>query len=214
MPVYQGKTASQWLDEFFTPDEANATEAFRRMGTNGTSFLVHELQRTNSPWERFYARNYPKLPWSVAVRLSPPMSDGGRWNEADYMLRELQAKSAIPDLIRVLPEKNVERQLHILSALEGLVGPENTNCIPPLINCLKSTNVDVQVEALNVLERIGPDKRAIPALTNLLHQSYVSPEPEALEYLSRIDLKLAQKYGFITLDQPPPKNSQPNLQEK
>lgn len=213
-PVYQGKTAWEWLGDVWGANQEQAFEAFRQMGSNAVPFLVHELQKKDSTWRRFYTRNYPKLPQAIRKHLTWPVDDAIRWEWAKTVLVRLNANAAIPDLTHLLTESNGERQRIVLEALGNLVGPRDTNCIPQLINFLGSTNFGICWDAMAVLERIGPDPRTIPALTSLTNSTNLGLHYKSMWLLEQANAKMAAENEMTVKQQPLITNSQPDLRGK
>jgi len=197
-PVYQGKTARQWLNYIDpiddTTNETQAYLAFHEMGSNAVPFLVSELQKNDSAFERFYQRVYPKIPEVVRKHLSRPELASESWGPASEMLCLCDSRTAIPDLIPMLSDTNVDRQRWALLGLSSSVGPADAQYIPVVINCVQSTNRSVCVIALQVLASMGPDARAVPALTNLVNSMDPNVRSFARKALKQIDPAIAKKY--------------------
>ncbi len=62
MPVYQGRSAQEWLGEVFTTNQGAALHAFRTMGTNALPVVLHAFEKRDSAWDKFYQKKYPQLP--------------------------------------------------------------------------------------------------------------------------------------------------------
>ena len=186
-PMYHGKTARQWFGDLNTSNFNAAGLAFLAMGSDGIPVLIHELERTNSTWANFYARNWPKLPNFIRKQLSQPMDDSERYYRAGITLENLNSRAAIPDLARLLADRNPDRQFPIVMALSGVVGPDDTNCIPGLVNCLQSKEEWVRLNAARELNQITRDERVIPVLTNLIGSTNRALRSEALKaYLASL----------------------------
>lgn len=214
MPLYQGKTVGQWFGDLNTSNYNQAGLAFLAMGSNAIPFLIHELERTNSVWANFYARNWPKLPGFIRKQLSPPMADYALYWLAGTKLANLSLKAATPDLARLLSDRNPDRQFPILVALASVVGPEDTNCIPGLINCLQSTDEWVRLNAVRELNQITRDERVIPVLTNLMNSTNSVRRSQALENLREIDAKFAENYEISGQKKTSATNSRPDMRQK
>lgn len=170
MPVYQGRTAQEWLVEVFTTNQMAAMNAFRAMGTNALPVLVRSFEKQDSAWDRFYQRNYPKLPVSVKKHLSPPLADQQRWSAAELVaLNVSHEHDEIRAMLRVMAEKNRPARFFVTDAA-GWLKPGDVDCVPVLVECLKDTNGMVRWHAAQGLGLIGPGaKSALPALTPRLN---------------------------------------------
>lgn len=169
MPVYQGRTAQQWLGEVFTTNRMQALKALREMGPNVLPVIVRAFEKEDSAWDRFYQRKYPKLPFWLHSRLSRPMADEERWSAAEMAAINVSAKAAVPDFTRLMAKGNRARQGYLILPLVDFIGPEDTNCVAVLIQCLQSSNPEMRKLAATGLERIGPGARAaVPALVAVL----------------------------------------------
>lgn len=171
MPVYQGKTAQEWLEEMFTTNQAAALNAFRAMGTNALPDLMRAFEKKDSAWDRFYQRNYPKLPVSVKKHLSPPLADKERWSAAGLVaLNVPHEHDEIRAMLRLMVDKNHPARFFVTDAA-GWLKPDDVDCVPALLECMKDTNAMVRWHAAQGLGQIGPGARtALPALIALLDE--------------------------------------------
>lgn len=197
MPVYQGKTAEQWLGEVFTANQAAAMQAFRSMGTNALPILVRAFEKQDSAWDHFYQRNYPKLPASVRKHLSRPLADRERWSAAELVSMNLpHGHDEIRDLLRVMADRNNPARFSVTSAA-GWLKPEDADCVPMLVDCLKDTNAMIRWHAAGGLGQIGPAaKSAIPALTATLNEHIQN----AGDYRAPFDVCLEAAYAIWKID--------------
>jgi hypothetical protein len=188
-PVYQGKTASAWLQQVSSrgSDPAGykaAVEAIRQIGTNGLPMYLAMIQSEDSrleAWVREWAakmRNTVRglverssrggRPGVPAPREPPgmPASALHRWHA--YLALEVlgpAATPAIPKLKQVVRERAGTRHPEVArTAAEALsvIGPEGVNA---LSEALTNRNPVVQLAAASGLFGLGWDaKPAIPAL--------------------------------------------------
>lgn len=144
MPVYQGRTAQEWLAEAFSTSQEQVLEAFRAMGTNALPFLVN-IFRENDLVQR---------------------------NNAEFVIVKMPyASNALPDLTRLFIEGNHERQMSLMYVLLSLIGPSDTNCVPALTDYVKTEPERSREYAVLALGHIGPGAQAaIPTLTSILYQ--------------------------------------------
>jgi HEAT repeat protein len=196
MSSYQGKTALEWLAEANTTNQMGAFAAFHAMGSDAAPFLVRQLEKRDSAWDSMWRAVYPKLPVGMQKHLSRPMPELVRWNSAEMMLVNVDARAAMPDLMRLLKAGNDEQQFCAIRAAINFIRPDDTRYVPLLIEKLQSPNLQLRPLAALALGRIGPGAReAIPALTGLLDTQPPERLREwALHALKAIDPKAAAKY--------------------
>lgn len=190
MPVYQGKTADQWLVEIFSSNQLVALQAFHEMGTNAFPVLVEAFKKRDSAWRRAYARIYRKLPNSWQKHLAPPVQPQNLWSAAQLVLinNQREAKKLLPELARLLENKSLESRQYVISTIIPLVGPINTECVPGLMSCLGETNKFLRVEAIEGLGQIGPGaKESAPALMSALADTNVEIRVSAAHALWNVN---------------------------
>ncbi len=168
MPVYQGRTAREWLVEAHGTNFSEAMIAFHEMGSNAVPFLVHELARNNTVLENLNEWLYPKLPRFIRNHLSRPLFSVYRRAFVEHCLINANSRTAVPLLLRLLTEGNEDQQLAALTVLQHFVGPGDTNLLPQLTVCLKSSYPDIPLVAARILLQLHREDLAIPALTNLV----------------------------------------------
>ncbi len=211
MPVYKGRTARDLLGDVLAASNAGETDAFEHMGSNAVPFLVHELNRKNSHWERFARWLYPKLPSAVSSHLHMPLRQPTRWGAAAIALEQANSRTAIPALTNLLTHSEDVRQSMALGVLTHLLRPEDTNCIPVLTNCLRSTDVYFCIEAARALQRVNAEKLAVAALTNFVTSADWHERLYLLDSLRYIDAPNSNKWhqmltndpGWIAINRPP-----------
>lgn len=83
-----------------------------------------------------------------------------------------KAKSAVPELIKLLSEDNVDDIRKLAAFVLGGIGPDAKSAAPELIKLLSDDNIDeVREFAAYALGQIGPEARsAVPELTKLLSE--------------------------------------------
>ncbi len=201
MPVYQGKTAKEWLYNVSKTNQGGANEAFREMGSNAVPFLVHEMVRDDSAGEKFYRRIYGVLPAALSRRVSEPVDRRDRVSNATFALLNSTSPSAIPLLLPILSEADPERQFSALRVLSFVVGPDDTNCLTPVTSCLSSKDYSVCIEAAGVLEKMNRAELAITSLSNFLRSTNSDARINCLFVLSHIDSTNSAKWAaFLTND--------------
>jgi hypothetical protein len=198
-PVYQGRTAEQWLGQVFTTNQTAALATFQQMGLEVMPVLVRAFEKSDSRWDKFYQWAYPKLPSLVRVRLSSPVPARVTWSAASLVLLNHRAYRSepgkvLPDLLRLLEDKNNQAHAYIIGPVIGVVGPNSTNCLPALIRCLQATDPGVRREAAVGLEQIGPSaKAAVPDLTAVLKD----PDMEVRILAARALWKIDRQTNFV-----------------
>ncbi len=203
MPVYQGKTARQWLYSYsrshgneewlFNYHGGPGSEswiAFEHMGSNAVPFLIHELERKD------YACNwiYPKLPTALRNHISCPDTYGDRWPSAANALAAVNSRTAIPPLRRLLPEGDKYQRMNVLWTLDSLVKPDDTNLIPQLKICINAPDSDICFSTAAILIKLRSGELAIPALTNCLVHGDRFVLTRSSELLEKIDSTNATKW--------------------
>ncbi len=174
MPVYQGRTAQEWLGEVFTTNQSAAMQAFRAMGTNALPVILHAFEKRDSAWDKFYQKNYPKLPAGMRKHLTPPLADQMGWSAAELVFLNMgQSTEAMPALARMLADKNNLAKAIILPCFTARLNLGETNYVPLLIDFLLSTNANERVQAAFALGRFGPlAKSAVPKLSLSIRGSF------------------------------------------
>lgn len=184
-PVYQGKPARQWLQQwsetFASPDGAReAIAAFKAMGEPGASFLVRVLKDRPGNFA-------PRLE-NLAARIGL-----GRWAERRLEQRRAMearryaaakligqmgpaAHGAIPVLERLYRDRT-ESQSVGLSCGESLaaLGPIGVEFLPNLVANLSDTNAVGRPWSAKVIGHLGPPARsAIPVLAASLQEPWLA----------------------------------------
>ncbi len=206
-PVYQGKTMYDWLYNVRPTNQALAMEAFKQMGATAVPFLVRELERKDSAWDKFCQWTYAKLPTEITRHLPEHRKQIIRWNNASFGLVSTRSKAAIPPLLRMLSEEDTTRQAEALSALQFIVQPSDTNCVPQLTVCFHSQEPAVCLLSAGILDRISPWTLTIPPLTNLVDSTNAWARVQSLELLQRHDPTNSQKWRRMLTNESLWKNS-------
>jgi HEAT repeat protein len=158
MPVYQGKTAREWLYATFPFTQEEQQKAFHEMGSNAVPYLVHELER----------------------------EDPQRSSDAKRALLYTRSRSAVTPMLLLLSKKDDAHEFYALVVLYNLAKPEDTNWVPQLTASLNSRQPWNRVICARVLEKVNSGQLAIPALTNMLSEpNWISAE--CLMLLERVD---------------------------
>jgi hypothetical protein len=183
-PQYQGKKLTDWAKEidqidFFRPPDfqkhepqsEQAIAAIRQIGTNALpvalklcsakdSWLKAQLETWVDRYNRGVCPNEPHF----QIRISSAFE---KHFEGVNIILALgpAAKSAIPDLLRLLQSRNRGIAEDVMLALPSA----GTNAIPPLTELLNSANEDVRIRAAIVLGYFKSQGRAaIPMLLQCL----------------------------------------------
>jgi hypothetical protein len=194
MPVYEGKTAQEWMYGDAVEFPESRFYAFHEMGSNAVPFLVRELERKDSVWQRLFRWIYWKVPLDIRVRLPEPANENARWNQAGSLLEAVPHKTAIPELMRLIDEgKAVQKQI-AAGLLSGSVKYQDTDCIPELTFYLNSTNQMVSLAALDLLSHIRLGPEVVPNLTNFPCSTSKIVQFQVAKVLNDIDWKIASDY--------------------
>jgi hypothetical protein len=184
MPVYQGRTAREWLDQVFTTNQAAAFTAFKAMGTNAFPVLVRAMN--DSQWDRIYGSMYSNMPVAIQKRMAVPNSRT-TWSAAQLMLvNEPRSFEAAPDLARLLRNKHNRARQYILWALQVRSVALSAKVTPFVIECVNDPDPRTRAAAGAALARLGPLSDA--AITNLaaaLHDSSTEVKMAAAVTLGR-----------------------------
>jgi hypothetical protein len=197
MPVYQGKTAREWMFDVWKTNQPLAFDAFREMGSNAVPFLMHEFQRTNAWPARAYSWIYGMVPQLIRQSLPRPLSDTARWFRVESFVAVMPRQAVLPGLNRFIREGCPMQQMIAMDLLQGNNSPEDTNCVPSLIECLKSPDGRVRSAARITLDEINLGKEATPLLTNSLSSTNIVVRMVIRDLLLKIDPTNAIKYEVI-----------------
>jgi hypothetical protein len=156
MPVYEGRTLRQWLEEYsyyVTPDtrynpsryplgQSDAEKAVHQIGTNALPTL---LSMAGHRYWFFYhlklermAKEYLKL------KRSPAVADHELARNGFKILGPI-AKPSVPALIRLMDDRDFTVQITAIECL-AYIGPDSEPAIPQLLQRLQQSN------SVNVLQ--------------------------------------------------------------
>jgi len=184
VPAYQGKTLKIWLEEsllaynYTTPptEESMAAReevgtAIRQIGTNAIPLLVKMATDKASPLKSRLIMIARRQRW-VATHLHTDHENQEMAVFGFYALGSL-AKDAVPALIDLLGDSDVETRLHAADGL-GNIGPTAKAAVPYLIPFLNDTNRIVRWDTTVNLGRIHSESTlVVPALLKSLNRSNV-----------------------------------------
>jgi HEAT repeats len=198
-PVYQGKTLSLWLDDYYNSSYSSGTrrydpaavkaaeEAVRQIGTNGIPTLLRMIKAQNpSPVMRKvlgFARNR-----RLEEKLYP-RSAFQRHLEASFAFRILRtnAACAVPELIRICKEPRYPTSQASAADALGDVGPAAKAAIPLLLRHFTHTNAEVRIFAVSAVHRIGGDPSiVVPAMKRMLKDPEGAVRSSAVAALERV----------------------------
>lgn len=179
-PLYNGKQAGDWLDDFSGNPETSllAKEAFRQMGDLAVPYLLGELTK-KSGWHDKYVGLKSKLPKTLFdVTPNSPRIDWQRRQNAAFALGEIgaAADSAIPALIEAVNQN--EPTAVVMSA--GVAGLANQ--WSPL----------ARAAAIQALWKIAPESRqVVEVVMGALQQKYLATNVSevAITYLAELGPK-------------------------
>src|SRR5262245_39370387 len=61
-PQYQGRSITEWLDDWAAKKNSKAIEALRHIGNDALPYVVENLARNDSSWRSNYAKIQAKMP--------------------------------------------------------------------------------------------------------------------------------------------------------
>ena len=191
-PLYNGKQAGDWLDDFSGNPETSlvAKKAFRQMGLLAIPYLVGELTN-KSGWHDKYIGLKSKLPKALFnVTPSSPRIDWQRRQNAAFALGEMgaAADSAIPVLIAAVNQNETTAVVMSdgkvmlgnqwsaearASAIQALwkIAPESSQVVEVVMGALQQKYLATNVSgvAITSLAELGPKFKAeIPAIVHNL----------------------------------------------
>ncbi len=202
MPVYQGKTAKQWMYASDGTSLSKEFDAFKDMGSNAVPFLIHELARKDSAWEKFSSWIRPKLPQSISKHISWPKDSHTRRSFAYSFLISESSRTAVGPLLQVLVDGDPVQQYWALEVLSALEQSTDTDWIPHLTACLNSPAPGVCLVAAQMLKELNAGELAIPALTNLLTPTNSILRFQIISQLKLIDTTNSEKWNQMLTNEP------------
>src|SRR6266487_2638971 len=205
-PVYQGKRLSEWLqaldkNTFTKESRAQATEAVRRIGTNGIPFLEKMLR--SDPWLRQKLIEFSDKQSVIRLHLTTAEERRRLTLEGIKALGPL-ARPLIPKLIEILKDDSPLQAKSIAFVGLARIGPDAVLPLTPILTnasphrrsaavislAMLSTNAQAAVPAL--VERLESDKdnrvraAAAKALGHILSEPEVAV-PALVKQLSDAD---------------------------
>lgn len=196
MPIYQGKTAEEWLVQVASTNRESALSAIRKMGNQAIPVLIHAFKKVDTPWDKLWQWAYPKLPALLRTRLSPPVPAFVIRGSAFMVFLDSPKleKAAFPELLRHLEDKSKgdQAQAYVMGVVLRLVirlpSQDSTNAVPVVVPYLQANDPNMRRVAANVLEMIGPSaKAALPGLSVSLGDPDVRVRVSAACAVWRID---------------------------
>jgi HEAT repeat protein len=185
---YHGKSIKAWaLQLGASPrSRAEATEAFKALGTNAVPGLVRLLQTRDSLWRQATWRLAPRLPAKARQAIIQNM-------RAAVMIRTAAARSlrvigpeaqaAVPALARALREDEAQLRWEAAGALGAIGGPARAELVAALTN--KDPNVR-RAAAYGLGESIPPEPATVEALLRALGDQEVSVRAMAASSVSAL----------------------------
>jgi hypothetical protein len=178
-PSYQGKSLTEWLEEYNRARALDKTgpvdEAIRVMGTNTLPYLLAHLRRKDSPLKRmlFLFAEKHHLAFLPPPRRTPYLAP------ALLALKALgqTAKPVIPELLQMFEKTNTVREggLALFS-----IGPES---IPAFDKACEHTNLTVRIEAASFLAMLPASYNGDQAYYCIWYKFRASSKPQA--YVAR-----------------------------
>lgn len=150
-PLYQGRTATRWLEQYKDTDPKYREEAINALGMLA-----------------------PKKKDLIPVLISAMKED-----ESNQVRVRAQSalggfEEVVPKMIDLLKEKGSTNGRQGAIAVLGHLGPKARAAVPLLIESLKDKDVDTRMRLVSALGKIGPDaKAALPTLLDVFQVTFV-----------------------------------------
>ena len=120
-PIHKDKRMRVWIDALGNNslDTFTLEREFADMGSDAVSYLIHALERKNSPFDPIYAGIYPKLPSRIRNRLSAPCDAVMvRCNAINVLgFISTNVKPVIPAILEALKDRDARVRLAASGAL-------------------------------------------------------------------------------------------------
>ena len=171
-PYYRGKSLSQWINVYLSsyggsPEENEAEEAVRAIGTNGIPFLIRCIGYETPPWKRQFhwmvngTIGHIKPSWI----LTDDMKDKQMYAVMAFVILESSAEPAVPALNEIL---NTGGEFSSFLATKAL-GSIGKPALEALLAALQSDREPVAIQASSVIGELGTNGwPAVPILLNQL----------------------------------------------
>jgi hypothetical protein len=225
-PVYQGKTLSLWLDDYFQSrwtshdpvTRTNAEEAVRQIGTNAIPTLLKMIKAQNPSPVMFklmeLARN------RRLEKLLYPRSAFQRHVQALEAFRILNtnAACAVPELISISDEPRYPTSQEYAMRALGSIGPDAKPAIPVLLKNFTNMNANVRGAALTAFCAVEVNANmVVPAIKGMLKDSDLNVRMGVAVYLRNNTRKPAIRSAIpelLEVWQDPALNKQPDVKEQ
>jgi len=202
-PVYQGKSASYWMNASLPPPDGGRKffEIWKGLGPNAVPFLIQALNRHDGPVKKAYRIAWPKLP--AALKRVLPAPSLSAWIVRTRAANALgcfgtASLPAVPVLVyRAKADEDVHVRFSATSALNQ-IGAEPEMVAPLLAQFINDTNFlwRVRQGVVGALGAMGTAAwQAVPALVLSLSDSNFNVRLAATNALMAIDPEAAAKAG-------------------
>jgi hypothetical protein len=225
-PVYQGKTLSLWLDDYFHSRwtshdpvaRKNAEEAVRQIGTNAIPTLL-KMMRAQNPSPRVLKL----LELDRSRRLAKilyPRSAFQRHDQALEAFRILNtnAACAVPELIEICDDSRYPTSQESAMGALAQIGPAAKAAIPVLLRNFTNKNARLRAEGLTAFCAIEGDANiVVPAIKGMLKDPNQDVRLGVAIYLrngSRIPAVRSAIPELLEALQDPALKEQPDLKEQ
>jgi hypothetical protein len=158
-PVYHGKPASYWLSQVYsTPNQSEAIQAFRELGTNADPILATAFRSARSPWRRAYMKFYRHLP-PLARKVLPSAWSLNSESELVILNRRcIPSPELRTTLLECLKDRDHTRKM---LALDALLHTASLHGSPPLsvaelVTLFNDPDTEVRERAKRTLEKSAP----------------------------------------------------------
>jgi HEAT repeat protein len=188
LPMYEGKTLDQWIEDLGDPDNRisdRAADVLADAGVQAVPYLLDAREQSDLRLHRRAVAVLVRIGSRAAAGLVAALRDKPKEQRIEVALVRL-GPEAMPVLRQALAEeRGSETVVHVL----GLIGPRAADAVPDLIALLQrgQTPTKLRSEAAFALGRIGePVGDIVPALSVALQDSKLEVRLQAAEALGWI----------------------------
>lgn len=171
-PLYKGLPISYWVDRACLGYEGNVWSnrlEVKNIGPVAVPYLVERL-RTTDGWRSKWNSLRTHLPssWQQHFPAKPTAKQIHDGAARTLAMLGPDAKSAVPDLMRLLPEVDAAGNSPAVDAL-GAIGPDARGALPALHGVLTNQNGYFRVEVARALWQVGREtNQVLEICTNMM----------------------------------------------
>jgi hypothetical protein len=176
-PVYQGKRISEWLDNWAANNQNSAVSAISAIGTNALPYVIRNVARNDSKFERKYRELQAKMPATLQKVFPRPKPLLKPINGSNALI--CVGSDAIPIAIGLLKHSSPSVREAAASSI-GYLRKKYAGAaqaIPALTVALGDRTKEVRFFALLSLRDMGPEaSNAVSAIRGVLANSGIPPQ--------------------------------------